>query len=289
VAGGKPDIVMMSPYVKTVFSTFMADANVVPLRLPLSGRNQATIIAAADTYLSDFGLTTMVPNRQMARAGASVARNAFGIDKSKWAIGVLRPIQRDNKVAKTSDALPGVLKTEWSLISRNEAQLRDRRPVRHDRVDLDRCLSPGSAPGFSGVPPLPGPRFHQETTMVGLTREQRAARDAERNNNSRLRSGRAIRSRPSGIACRSRSTQLNAIDERKPDWRPATLVNVDTQETAPDNAALPATRGGRSTRWPAGRHHREHGPAAAHHAGAERPANGRPGNRRKARATSSGF
>jgi hypothetical protein len=121
VAGGKPDVVMLSPYVKTVFSTFMADANVVPLRLPLSGRNQATIIAAADTYLSDFGTVMMVPNRQMARAGASVARNAFGIDKSKWALGVLRPIQRDNEVAKTSDALPGVLKAEWSLISRNEA------------------------------------------------------------------------------------------------------------------------------------------------------------------------
>lgn len=121
VAGGGVDTVMMSPYVKTVFSTFMADANVVPLRLPLTGRNQATIIAAADTYLSDFGTLIMVPNRQMARAGATIARTVFGIDKSKWALGWLRPIQRDNDVAKTSDALPGVLKGEWSLVSYNEA------------------------------------------------------------------------------------------------------------------------------------------------------------------------
>jgi hypothetical protein len=34
---------------------------------------------------------------------------------------VLRPVQRDNDVAKTSDALPGVLKTEWTLICRNQA------------------------------------------------------------------------------------------------------------------------------------------------------------------------
>jgi hypothetical protein len=120
-SGGNPTVLMMAPYVKTVFSTFMADANVVPLRLPLTGRNQATIIAAADTYVSDFGTVTVVPNRQMARAGATIARNVYGIDKSKWALGWLRPIQRDNDVAKTSDALPGVLKCEWSLVSYNEA------------------------------------------------------------------------------------------------------------------------------------------------------------------------
>src|SRR5213075_1691820 len=86
-SGGKVDTVMMSPYIKTIFSTFMADANVVPLRLPLTGRNQATIIAAADTYLSDFSTLMMVPNRQMARSGATIARTVFGIDKSKWALG----------------------------------------------------------------------------------------------------------------------------------------------------------------------------------------------------------
>jgi hypothetical protein len=121
VAGGNPTVLMMSPYVKTIFSTFMADANVVPLRLPLTGRNQATIIAAADTYVSDFGQVTVVPNRQMARAGATVARNVYGFDKTKWALGILRPIQRDNNAAKTGDALPGVLKVEYALISKNEA------------------------------------------------------------------------------------------------------------------------------------------------------------------------
>src|SRR4029077_3852878 len=86
-----------------------------------TGRDQATLVGAADAYLSDFGLVTTLPNRQMARAGASVARNIFGLDKTKWSILFLRPIQEDEDVAKTSDALPGVLKGEWCLKSKNEA------------------------------------------------------------------------------------------------------------------------------------------------------------------------
>jgi hypothetical protein len=121
VAGGSPKILMVSPYVKTVFSTFMADASVAPQRMSTSATSQATIVAAADEYLSDFGTVTVVPNRQMARAGVTITRNAFLIDPSRFKLGVLRPIQRDNDVAKTSDALPGVLKTEWTLISRNQA------------------------------------------------------------------------------------------------------------------------------------------------------------------------
>src|SRR5215207_137280 len=121
VAGGSPDVLMVSPYVKSVFSTFMADANVAPQRMATSRTDQATIVAAADEYLSDFGLVSVVPNRQMARAGATVARNAFLIDPSKFKVGILRPIQHAKDVAKTSDALPGVLKVEYTLISRNEA------------------------------------------------------------------------------------------------------------------------------------------------------------------------
>lgn len=120
-AGGNPKVFMVSPYAKTVFSGFMADASVAPQRMDTSPREQATIVAAADTYLSDFGRLVVVPNRQMARAGATIARNAFLFDFTKWKLGVLRDIQRDNDVAKTSDALPGVLKTEWALISLNEA------------------------------------------------------------------------------------------------------------------------------------------------------------------------
>jgi hypothetical protein len=44
-------------------------------------------------YLSDFGPVSVVPNRQMARAGATVARNAFLIDPRMVSLGVFDDIQ----------------------------------------------------------------------------------------------------------------------------------------------------------------------------------------------------
>lgn len=118
-AGGNPDVLMVSPYVKTVFSRILDDADVVPLRKELKS-GQATIVAAADMYLSDFGLITVVPNRQMARAGAAIARNAFLIDPKMVVQGVFRPIQKHTP-AKTGDAEKRVLNTEYTLVVQNEA------------------------------------------------------------------------------------------------------------------------------------------------------------------------
>jgi hypothetical protein len=58
-AGGNPSVLMVSPYLKRVFSSFMSDANVAANRGAVSGKNQARIYAAADEYLSDFGLITV--------------------------------------------------------------------------------------------------------------------------------------------------------------------------------------------------------------------------------------
>jgi hypothetical protein len=118
-AGGNPNTLMVSPYVKTVFSRFMDDANVVPLRKEIK-KGQATIIAAADMYQSDFGLIAVVPNRQMARAGATVARNAFLVDPKMVSLGVFDDIQLV-KPAKTGDAEKRVLVTEYTLLVSNEA------------------------------------------------------------------------------------------------------------------------------------------------------------------------
>lgn len=119
-AGGNPSTMMVSPYVKTVFSRFMDDADVVPLRRDQKGRDQATIVAAADMYLSDFGMLKVVPNRQMARAGAAIARNAFFIDPDMVTMGVFDDIQ-SRKPAKTGDAEKRVLNVEYSLCVNNEA------------------------------------------------------------------------------------------------------------------------------------------------------------------------
>jgi hypothetical protein len=119
-AGGSPKTLMVSPYVKTVFSTFMADSNVAPQRYETPKSDQTTIVAAADMYLSDFGPISVVPNRQMARAGATVARNAFLIDPRMVSLGVFDDIHIE-KPAKTGDAEKRVLVTEYTLLVNNEA------------------------------------------------------------------------------------------------------------------------------------------------------------------------
>lgn len=119
-AGGSPKTLMLSPYAKTVFSTFMSDTNVALQRFAANGKGQTTIVAAADMYLSDFGTISVVPNRQMARAGATVARNAFLIDPKMVSLGVFDDISLE-KPAKTGDAEKRVLITEYTLLVNNEA------------------------------------------------------------------------------------------------------------------------------------------------------------------------
>lgn len=120
-SGGNPDVLMVSPYVKRVFSTFMSDSNVSAFRTQVNGRSQGTIVGAADAYLSDFGLIDVVPNRQMAKLGADVARNAFLIDRDKVHKGFLRRIEEDKDVAHTSDGTPIVIIGEATLVVDNEA------------------------------------------------------------------------------------------------------------------------------------------------------------------------
>lgn len=119
-AGGSPTVLMVSPYVKTVFSTFMDDANIVATRQYTSANKKTTLIGSAEAYKSDFGEIMVIPNRQMARAGATIARNAFLIDPSMVKMGVFRDIKL-HKPAKTGDAEKRVLNTEYTLLMPNEA------------------------------------------------------------------------------------------------------------------------------------------------------------------------
>lgn len=118
-AGGNPTTLMVSPYVKTVFSTFMDDANVVQPRYAAQKGRKNAIIATAEIYASDFAEIAVVPNRQMARAGATIARNAFLIDPTMVSLGVFDDIKQETP-AKTGDATKRVLVTEYTLFVNNE-------------------------------------------------------------------------------------------------------------------------------------------------------------------------
>ena len=117
--GGKGNVLMVSPRVKTVVSGFMSDPSVAPQRMSTKDDRQATIIGAADTYQGDFGRYDVVPNRVMATT-AGLARTAYVLDPDLLAVGVLRPVKEDTP-ARTGDATKKVLITEVTLIVENEA------------------------------------------------------------------------------------------------------------------------------------------------------------------------
>ena len=75
---------------------------------------QATIVAAADVYVSDFGTLQVVPNRFMRE------RDAYLIDPDYLALVHLRPFMVES-LAKTGDADKRMLLQEWGLKVRNEA------------------------------------------------------------------------------------------------------------------------------------------------------------------------
>lgn len=116
-AGGNPTTVMVSPYNKRVFSTFMSDSNVAQQRTAANGKSQTAIVAAADMYLSDFGNLAVVPNRVMLDAAAS--RNVLVIDPDYVARGTLRSM-RTERLAKTGDAEKRAVVTEFCLVMKNE-------------------------------------------------------------------------------------------------------------------------------------------------------------------------
>lgn len=117
--GGNPTDLFLSPYLKTVFSTFMNDANVAPQYYATPKAGGTTIVASADIYHSDFGEITVKIDRQLTRLGATAARNAYLIDPSMVALGELRPIMPDVP-GKTGDAHKEVILTEYTLVMKNE-------------------------------------------------------------------------------------------------------------------------------------------------------------------------
>lgn len=114
--------VYVSPYVKSVFATFMSDANVANFRYAVTDGQNNSLIANADIYEGPFGKVFIKPNRVMA-ANTAVARNAHFVDTSMLSFLWLRKIAEDKDVAKTGDAEKCVLIGEGTLKVANEKGL----------------------------------------------------------------------------------------------------------------------------------------------------------------------
>ncbi len=109
--GGTPSVLMVSPALKQTVSAFTGLA-AQRYQVPTSG--QATILAGADLYQSDFGVLQIVPNRFMR------TRDALVLDPEYAALAYLRPFQT-NDIAKVGDAEKKQILAELTLEVRNEA------------------------------------------------------------------------------------------------------------------------------------------------------------------------
>jgi hypothetical protein len=105
-SGGTPKILMVGPVNKQRVSGF---AGIASSRFNINGGDRpATIIGAADIYVSDFGNVQVVPNRFQRE------RDAWVIDPDYAKMTVLRPYQQV-ELAKTGDAEKRMLIVEWGL------------------------------------------------------------------------------------------------------------------------------------------------------------------------------
>lgn len=120
--GANVSKVVVSPYNKSVFVTFMSDTNVASFRYAADGRGKNTIVGTADIYEGPYGKVMVEPNRVMS-ASANVARRVFLMDPAMVSIASLRPIQEDPNLAKTGDNKKGVIIGEMTLKVKNEAGL----------------------------------------------------------------------------------------------------------------------------------------------------------------------
>lgn len=107
--GGDPTVVMCGSFNKRQISGF---GGIATLYRDSQGMQPATILGAADAYVSDFGQHQIVANRFMPAA------NVYVLDMEYWEVPYLRPIQQE-ELAKTGDSDRRMLIAEYTLCAKN--------------------------------------------------------------------------------------------------------------------------------------------------------------------------
>jgi hypothetical protein len=109
--GGDPGTIIVGPKNKAVGSGFTGIATQYREN---KGTNQATIVAAADIYVSDFGEHKIMPSR------FSRDRSVLVLDMEYWGIAYLRPFQQ-KELSKTGDSEKRLLLVEYALVAKQQA------------------------------------------------------------------------------------------------------------------------------------------------------------------------
>lgn len=107
--GGDPSMLMLGAFNKKVASSFSGIADAVRE----TGTKRATIIGAADVYVSDFGQVNIVANR------FSRSRSALVVDPSMWKLCYYQRFATTD-LAKTGHSERKMLSVEYTLEACNE-------------------------------------------------------------------------------------------------------------------------------------------------------------------------
>lgn len=107
--GGKPDTVYISPANMATALTFTGNNN---QRSTVMAKEEA-LYNSYDVYVTPWGSVTFKPSRYVGDT------NVFVAQSDMWAVGVLRPT-KSTDLAKTGDATKKFIRTELTLISKNE-------------------------------------------------------------------------------------------------------------------------------------------------------------------------
>lgn len=113
--GGSPTMLLVTPAQKVVASTF---TGIATRYRDVPANQQAQVIAAADVYVSDFGIIQIVPDRFIPNADNDDC--AFLLDTEMASVAYLRPFQT-NELAKTGDSEMTQLLVEYTLQVNNQA------------------------------------------------------------------------------------------------------------------------------------------------------------------------
>lgn len=121
-AGGSPTMLVVPPNQKIKVSAFAGiAANRVSTPNAGTTTKAAAIVGAADVYLSDFGMLSVIPERFMTSDYASNnGEQALILDPTMLSLATLRPFQ-STLLAKTGDAEKHQMLTELTLQVSNEA------------------------------------------------------------------------------------------------------------------------------------------------------------------------
>lgn len=122
VNGAEFGHIVGSHYIKSVFATFMSDANVAAFRYAANTSNKNTAIGTVDAYLGPHGEVMFHDNYVMS-GEAGLARNVFLVDPEYAEWGWYRKIQQDKRIAASGDNEKFVIIGEGALKTKNEKGL----------------------------------------------------------------------------------------------------------------------------------------------------------------------